>query len=126
MKKYVVRVEVLKTALHYVDIDVEADGKYEAKLKACTVFNENGVLDSALIEGGRVDYELDLGDMDAWNVEEEWAPKVGDLIEVSNDDNSWCLRTLIAMTQAGRFVCWVADAQKDVFIWEFGRSAKCR
>ncbi len=126
MKKYIVRVEVLKTVLQYVDMEISAINLNAAKEEAVRKYERDGTESHKRIDSGSYTVELDMDDYDNWNVEEEWEPKKGDLIEVSSDDESWCLRTFITMTQDGRFVCWVRHDQEDVFIWNSGRSAKCR
>ncbi len=124
MKKYVVRVEVLKTSLQYIDIDVEAKDDVDATKEAIKVYDA-GIVKSALVDSGRVEYELDTGDVDNWKVEKVWEPKEGDFIEVSRDGVKWFQREFITSTKCGFFLCWLGSAnQSSAISWEYAKEIK--
>lgn len=54
----------------------------------------------------------------------EWAPKNGEMIEVSNNSfNNWYKRVFVGMSTKGGYVCESESTIMDCFLWKEARQA---
>ncbi len=69
MKKFIVRMEFIETYTSYSDVEIEANSIEDAKNKAVNDYESGDFSPLEFDSGAHIDTEIDIGDIDNWNVE---------------------------------------------------------